>query len=115
MHSYFGIQVVPVSAGAAAQSGKPEGLYVAAVVPGGPSELSGLRAGDIITAVDGEPVRDAEQLALLTLTKKPGESVTLPTRGMDDRRGHRHARHPTLSGIGSGSQGQREEEGREAR
>ena len=77
VHSSLGISVVPVSAGAAAQSGQPEGLYVTAVVPGGPSQVAGLIAGDIVTAVDGEPVSDAEQLALLTITKKPGEVVSL--------------------------------------
>ena len=37
----------------------------------------GLRPGDLITAIDGAPVTDPNQLALLTLTKKPGQSVTV--------------------------------------
>jgi len=76
-HSYFGLDVVLIPPAAAQQSGKPEGLYVTAVAPGGPSEAAGLHPGDVITAVGGEPVTDANQLALLTLTKKPGESVTV--------------------------------------
>ena len=76
-HSYFGIEVVQISPAAAKQSGKAEGLFVTAVVPGGPSDSAGLRQGDVITAIDGQPATDAEQLALLTLTKKPGESVTV--------------------------------------
>jgi putative serine protease PepD len=76
-HSYFGVEVVQVPPAAATQGGKPEGLFVTAVVPGGPAEASGLRPGDVITAIDGQAVTDPDQLALLTLTKKPGESVTV--------------------------------------
>jgi putative serine protease PepD len=76
-HSYFGIEVVQIPPAAAKQSGKPEGLFVTAVVPGGPSEAAGLRQGDVITAIDGQPVTDPDQLAVLTLKKKPGEPVTV--------------------------------------
>jgi putative serine protease PepD len=76
-HSYFGMDVVLIPPAASAQSGKPAGLYVTAVAPGGPSEAAGLRPGDVITGVDGEPVSDPNRLALLTLTKKPGETVTV--------------------------------------
>ena len=76
-HSYFGMDVVLIPPAAAEQSGKPDGLFVTAVAPGGPSEAAGLREGDVITAVDGDPVSDPNRLALLTLTKKPGESVTV--------------------------------------
>ena len=76
-HSYFGVDVILIPPAAAEQNGTPEGLYVTAVAPGGPSEAAGLRPGDVITAIDGEPANDLNQLALLTLTKKPGQSVTV--------------------------------------
>jgi putative serine protease PepD len=74
-HSYLGLQVTavpPPSAG-----GAPGGLYVSAVVPGGPAAAAGLQQGDVVTKLDGEPATNPTQLALLTLKKKPGETVTL--------------------------------------
>jgi putative serine protease PepD len=74
-HSYLGLGVstVPPAAGASAAAG----LYVNAVVPGGPAAAAGLQPGDVITAIDGEQATDPTQLALLTLQKKPGDTVTL--------------------------------------
>jgi hypothetical protein len=40
---------------------KTHGLRVDAVTPGGPSEKAGLRHGDVITAVDGKPITDANR------------------------------------------------------
>ena len=51
-----------------------------AVVPDGPSAAAGLKVGDVITAIDGKPAVDADQLAILTITKAPGETVTLSYR-----------------------------------
>ena len=76
-HSYFGVELVQVSPAAAKQSGKPEGFYVAAVVPGGPAEAAGLKAGDVITQVEGKPATNPNELAAITLTKKPGETVKI--------------------------------------
>jgi putative serine protease PepD len=76
-HSYFGIVAVTMPASAAKQAGVESGLYVQAVVPGGPSEQAGLRMGDIITAIDGKPATSTQQLQEITLTKKPGDTVTL--------------------------------------
>jgi putative serine protease PepD len=73
-HSYLGLQVstVPPSA-----TGAPGGLYVNAVVPAGPAATAGLQPGDVITEVDGQPATSPTQLALLTLKKKPGETVPI--------------------------------------
>ena len=73
-HSFFGLQVstVPPS-----PSGATHGLYVNAVVPGGPAAMAGLQAGDVITEIDGHPATNPTQLALLTLKKKPGETVSV--------------------------------------
>jgi putative serine protease PepD len=76
-HSYFGIQAVQIPPAAAQQAGTSQGLYVVGVVPGGPAAAAGLRNGDIITKIDGEPATDANQLLAVTLTKKPGETVSI--------------------------------------
>jgi putative serine protease PepD len=75
-HSYFGLQTVPIPEAAAAQAGVPAGLFVAGV-PAGPAEKVGIRPGDVITTIDGQPATSNVQLQELTLTKKPGETVEL--------------------------------------
>jgi putative serine protease PepD len=76
-HAFFGLGTVPIPPAAAAQAGVPEGLYVQAVTPGGPAAMAGLRAEDIITTIDGEPATSNIQLQELTLTKKPGDTVSI--------------------------------------
>jgi putative serine protease PepD len=76
-HAYFGLQTVPVPPAAAAEAGVPEGLFVRAVLSGGPAAQAGLRAEDIITKINGEPAISNVQLQELTLTKKPGDTVSV--------------------------------------
>jgi putative serine protease PepD len=76
-HAYFGIQVIPVPEAAAKRAGVSEGLYVAGVVPGGPSADAGLQVGDIITEINGQAATSADQLASITITKREGDTVTL--------------------------------------
>jgi len=76
-HSFFGLQTVPIPPAAAEQAGLPEGLFVQAVTPAGPAATAGLRAEDVITKIDGEPATSNVQLQELTLTKKPGDTVSI--------------------------------------
>ena len=76
-HSFFGLQTVPIPPGAAEQAGLPAGLFVQAVTPGGPAAMAGLRAEDVITKIDGEQATSNVQLQELTLTKKPGDTVSI--------------------------------------
>ena len=76
-HAFFGLQTVPIPPAAAEQAGLPEGLYVQAVTAGGPAASAGLRAGDVLTKIDGEPATSNIQLQELTLTKKPGDTVPI--------------------------------------
>lgn len=56
------------------------GLKVSRVLPGGAGEAAGVRAGDLLTAVDGRAVRKvAEAIAALQM-KRPGETLTLTLR-----------------------------------
>jgi putative serine protease PepD len=83
-HTYFGLQAVPIPPSAAAQAGVPEGLFVQAVTPGGPSAAAGLRPNDVITSIDGKPATSDVQLQELTLTTKPGDTVAI----VYERNGH---------------------------
>lgn len=76
-HAFFGLQTTPIPPAAAEQAGLPEGLYIQAVTAGGPAATAGLRAGDVITKIDGEPATSNVKLQELTLTKKPGDTVPI--------------------------------------
>jgi len=76
-HAYFGLGAVPIPPSAAAQAGVPEGLYVQAVTPGGPAAAAGLRMGDVITKINGQPATSTVELQELALTMKPGATVQL--------------------------------------
>ncbi len=66
-----------------------EGVYVASVVAGGPSDKAGLKGGvvatattpgvggDVITALDGKPVRTIEEVAAYVSSKMVGDKVDL--------------------------------------
>ncbi|NJN79494.1 MAG: PDZ domain-containing protein [Anaerolineales bacterium] len=75
------------------------GTYVTNVVPGGPADQAGLKAGtqttsipnllaggDLIIAIDGHPVRTFdEMLAYLITNKSPGETVILTVLRGDEQ------------------------------
>jgi putative serine protease PepD len=71
-HAYLGLEAQPVSSA----SGK-RGLVLTGVTPSGPGALAGLREGDVIVSINGKPAAGADQLAVLTLTKRAGEHVEI--------------------------------------
>ncbi|MBV8999811.1 MAG: trypsin-like peptidase domain-containing protein [Solirubrobacterales bacterium] len=75
-HAFIGIQTEPLTASATGQSGA-QGLRVAVVVTGGPAANAGLRVGDIVTSVDGQPATSTDQLMAVTLTKRAGDRVEI--------------------------------------
>ena len=58
------------------------GAQVVRVATGGPADQAGLKAGDVITAVNGTPVTTSAQLAQLIGAHQAGDQVTITyTRG----------------------------------
>jgi len=89
----FGMQVQPIPEELAHATGRPAGLFVEAVTAGGPADKAGLRPGDIIVEVDGEPARSVDPLVVKTLKMQAGDVVHVTY----DRLGASHTASLTLS------------------
>src|SRR6185503_8160198 len=76
---WIGVQIQPVTAEIAESLGlkTPQGALVAEPQAGGPSAKAGIVSGDVITAVNGKPVRDARDLAKQIGGLAPGATVKL--------------------------------------
>ena len=57
--------------------GFKSGVLINAVTPKGPADQAGMKAGDIITTVDGSPVKDGDALVTIIAAHKPGSTVKL--------------------------------------
>lgn len=73
----LGITYYPVSDAVGAMSGYTPGLWVQSVREDMDAYAKGLRAGDIITQIDGQDVRDSATVKGILSAKKPGDSVKL--------------------------------------
>jgi putative serine protease PepD len=76
-HPTTGLQVQEIPPAIAKSSGAPAGLFVLAVDAGGPAAKAGLKAGDIITSIDGQAAVSSEQIVVATLTRKAGDTLDL--------------------------------------
>ncbi|HEY3558510.1 MAG TPA: trypsin-like peptidase domain-containing protein [Kribbella sp.] len=76
-HPTTGLQVQKIPPAVAAAAGAPTGLFVLAVDAGGPAVKAGLRAGDIITKIDGAAAVSSEQIVVATLTRQAGDTLEL--------------------------------------
>src|SRR5215475_5128703 len=56
-------------------SGQPAGVGVVSVKPGFPAAQAGIRAGDVILAVNGQPTGSVAALQSVLATLKPGDQV----------------------------------------
>jgi len=76
---WIGVQIQPVTAGIADSLGlkKAEGAMVDEPQQGSPAAKAGIESGDVITAVNGAPVKDARDLARTIAMMAPDSSVKL--------------------------------------
>ncbi|MEN3009963.1 MAG: Do family serine endopeptidase [Candidatus Bipolaricaulaceae bacterium] len=75
--AWLGVYIQDVLPGMERQLGVREGVLVTEVVRGSPAERAGLRAGDVIVAVDGKAVRTTNDLQREIMYRRVGEQVTL--------------------------------------
>jgi putative serine protease PepD len=72
-HAYLGIRVDDASS---------SGAQITSVVSGSPAEKAGLKAGDVITAIDGNAIASADDLTAAVGAHKPSDSINVSvTRG----------------------------------
>jgi serine protease Do len=76
---WIGVQIQPVTPDIADSLGmkKAEGALVAEPQANGPAAKAGIESGDVITAVNGESVKDARELARTIGGLSPGSAVKL--------------------------------------
>src|SRR6266705_5947351 len=76
---WIGVQIQPVTSDIADSLGlkKAEGALVAEPQANGPAAKAGIESGDVITAVNGDAVKDARELARTIGALAPGNAVKL--------------------------------------
>ena len=76
---YLGVTITSVSDDIAQSLNLPNksGAYVTDVVPGGPSDRAGIKVGDIITRLNGQPVKDNTELTRRVATAHTGQALRL--------------------------------------
>jgi len=89
-HAYLGIQMVTLSPAVKdninTSPNSPfrvddtEGVLIAQVVPNSPAAQSGLRAGDVITAIEGQSVKDGSEVQRVVEQSTVGQPLTLTLR-----------------------------------
>jgi len=76
---WLGVQIQPVSSDIAESLGlgKDKGAIVAEPQPGSPAEKAGLKAGDVVTAVNGKDIADPHDLARTIAAITPGDKAEI--------------------------------------
>jgi len=76
---FIGVQIQPVTKDIAEAMGmtEPKGALVAEAVKGAPADKAELKRGDVIVAVEGQPIREPKDLSRRIAAFDPGKSVSL--------------------------------------
>ncbi len=78
-HARLGVTIQDLNQALADSFGlkRPDGALIANVAPNSAAAAAGLKSGDVVTAVDGQPVRRSGELSSLIGLAAPGEQVKL--------------------------------------
>jgi serine protease Do len=73
----IGISFAPVSSAVSRVYGFKNGVLISSVQPNFPADKAGLKAGDIITTIDGRSIKDGDDLVGDISARRPGSTVKL--------------------------------------
>jgi S1-C subfamily serine protease len=73
---FLGVSYININSEQAVRMNYPQGVLVQQVLAGSSAEEIGLKVGDVITELDGQPLRDAE-LASIINKKKVGDTLKI--------------------------------------
>ena len=87
-HGYLGVQPAPITDELSRSFGLDvdEGALVQAVPADTPAARAGIRQGDVIVSLDGEPIRTVEDLYAAVRDVEPGQGVTVTVVREGERR-----------------------------
>src|SRR5712691_4549811 len=79
VRGWVGVQIQPVTADIAESLGlkKAEGVLVAEPIADGPAAKAGIAAGDVVTSLNAEPVKDPRELSRKIGDTPPGTQIKL--------------------------------------
>jgi putative serine protease PepD len=89
----IGADLIPIPRAVTERYGVPSGLFVQAVNRGGPADDAGIRAGDVLTAINGQQAVNLDVLTHIQLTHVAGDTITVDYV----RDGARHTTKVTLA------------------
>ncbi|MFI1591201.1 trypsin-like peptidase domain-containing protein [Streptomyces halstedii] len=85
-HPVIGVTLDMQYTGDGAKVGGKSADGTSAVTPGGPADKAGIKAGDVITQVQGQRVHSGEELIIKIRAHRPGDRLDLRlTRGGEER------------------------------
>jgi len=88
-HAFLGVDLRDLTPQIAAEFSIPvdEGILVFSVVADSGAERSGMQPGDVLTSIDGEPLRTIEDFLRILRNRKPTDTIAVElVRGQDVRR-----------------------------
>lgn len=82
---YVGLRLQELTSSIASALGQPDlkGALIASVEPRGPADEAGVRAGDVVTGVNGQPVEGPRDLSRAVADMRPGTQASFTLRRGD--------------------------------
>lgn len=75
--AWLGVYIQDVIPGMERQLGVREGALITEVVANSPAAKAGIKSGDVIVAVDGEKIKDSNDLQMAIMYRRPGERISV--------------------------------------
>jgi serine protease Do len=79
---HLGVGIQPLTSSLSSSLGLPDtnGVLINSVEPNGPAEKAGIKVGDVITALNGKPIADANTFRNTIASTPPGSDITLAVK-----------------------------------